>query len=62
MGKYPVYRMIDGQVMCQEQSGGRWTPVDRRTVETMLRAFDGVAINDLRELGRPGFNPGLSNI
>jgi hypothetical protein len=45
MGLYPAYRLIDGQVMCQEKPGARWTPVDHHIVEEMLSAYNGIPMD-----------------
>ena len=48
MKKHPVYRLMDGQIMCQRESGGRWLPVDEMTANGMLEAFAGLRPETIR--------------
>ena len=49
MKKHPVYRLIDGQIMCQVSLGGRWTPVDDETAARMLETFVGLSAETIRK-------------
>jgi hypothetical protein len=40
--RHPVYRLIDGRVMCQAQPGARWQLVDDTVAHRMLKIFDGL--------------------
>ncbi|MBL8580129.1 MAG: hypothetical protein JNK47_23260 [Mesorhizobium sp.] len=42
--RFPVYRLISGHIACQQRPGDRWQVVDDGLVDTMLEAFDGVAL------------------
>ncbi len=42
--RFPVYRLISGHIACQQRPGDRWQVVDDGLVDTMLKAFDGVAL------------------
>jgi hypothetical protein len=47
-GRFPVYRLIDGQVMYQARCGDRWSPVEDAVVARMFRIFDGIPLDVLR--------------
>jgi hypothetical protein len=40
--RHPVYRLIDGRIMCQAQPGARWQLVDDSVADRMLKTFDGL--------------------
>ena len=45
---HPHYRLEGGQVVVQEQEGGRWNAVDRSVVEAMLSLFNGMTVEAVR--------------
>ncbi|HEY6629961.1 MAG TPA: hypothetical protein VIZ90_00780 [Rhizobiaceae bacterium] len=44
-GRFPVYRLIDGQVMYQLRPGDRWSLVEDAVAARMLRMFDGTPLD-----------------
>jgi len=57
VGRFPVYRLIDGRVMYQLRPGDRWTPVEDAVAARMLQIFDGVPLDVLGS----GHTPGLTS-
>jgi hypothetical protein len=47
VGRFPVYRLIDGQVMYQARKGDRWLPVEDAVVARMFRILDGIPLDVL---------------
>jgi len=45
---HPHYRLEGGQVVVQEQEGGRWSAIDRNVAEAMLSVFDGMTVEAVR--------------
>jgi hypothetical protein len=50
--KHPFYRLEGGQVVVQEQEGGRWSAVDRSVADAMLSVFDGMTVEAIRATAR----------
>jgi hypothetical protein len=51
--RYPVYRLIDGEVVSQAGPGERWQPVPDAVVAAMFRTFDGAPIDAIRSEAIP---------
>ena len=45
---HPHYRLEVGQVVVQEQEGGRWSAIDRSLAEAMLSLFNGMTVEAVR--------------
>jgi hypothetical protein len=45
---HPHYRLEGGQVVVQEQEGGRWSVIDRGVAEAMLSLFNGMTVEAVR--------------
>ena len=45
---HPHYRLEGGQVVVQEQEGGRWSAIDRSVADAMLSVFNGMTVEAVR--------------
>lgn len=44
--KYPLYRLVNGEINCQHHKGGDWYPVDFVWANILLSKLDGTELPD----------------
>ncbi len=48
MQNYPAYRLMDGRIVCQEMPGARWSVIDDKGVNDLLKMLGGVTLDSIQ--------------